>query len=428
MINVDSTIHIAVHGVRYSCGMSDRSEWISAREAAEHLGVKLTTLYAYASRGLLESVPAADGRGRRYPRSAVERLKARHDARAGHAAVAASALRWGEPSLETSVSEIRADGPYYRGESAMALAATATSFESVAELLWRGALGEARWAAAPLRVRAPARPKIVGPIAYLAAALALAALQDDTRHGATDGGEHARARRIVLYLASLAGGVRAPSSAALGVAQRLLLSFGARSTPRAVYAVDRALILCADHELNASTFAARVTASTGADLYACLGAGLHALSGTKHGGVTARVEALVREIDRPNRAAEVVRARLARGEEIPGFGHTLYGEGDPRAAALLALARDHKGRRGALRCIDGLAEAMVRAGQPAPNLDFGLVALCAALSLPAGAPQALFAVGRLAGWVAHALEQRAQGYLLRPRSRYVPQPPHKLAR
>ena len=408
--------------------MDESAEWIGARAAAEQLGVKLETLYAYASRGLLESVPSPDGRARRYARSSVERLRARRDARAGHAAVAAGALRWGEPSLETSVSELREDGPYYRGVSVLALISTAESFESVAELLWTGALGPARWSARPLRVRPPARPHGATPIAYFAAALSLAALQDDTRHGAADDSEHARARSIVLLLAGLAGDARHVAAEPRGVAERLLLGFGARTSRRRVHAVDRALILCADHELNASTFAARVTASTGADLYACLGAGLHALSGPKHGGVTARVEALLSEVERPARAADVVRGRLARGEAIPGFGHTLYGQGDPRARARLELARGCAANSPALRRADALCDAMARARQPAPNLDMGLVALCQALALPAGASAALFAIGRIAGWVAHALEQRAQGYLLRPRSRYIAASPARAER
>jgi len=395
-------------------------DWISAREAAARLDVKLATLYAYASRGLLESVPGERGRGRRYARSAVERLKARHDARAGHAAVAASALRWGEPSLETSLCELRADGPYYRGQSALALCKSAPSFESVAELLWTGQLGSAGWSERPLRVPLPRRTPGASVIAYLAAAIALAALRDEARHGASESAELVRARRIIAWSASIAGPQAQPRASG-SAAERLLASLGARPSRDAAHAVDRALILCADHELNASTFAARVTASTGADLYACLGAGLHALGGPKHGGVTARVEALLREVERPARARQVVQARLARGEAIPGFGHALYRDGDPRARALLALARN-SARNARLARIEALCAAMERAGQPPANLDIGLVALRHALALPEGAAAALFAVGRIAGWVAHALEQRAQGYLLRPRSRYVPSP------
>jgi citrate synthase len=389
------------------------ADWLSAREAAAQLDVKLATLYAYASRGLVESVARASGPGRVYARASVEQLKARHDARAGHTAVAASALRWGEPSLETSISEIRADGPAYRGHGVLELCRTAASFESVATLLWTGSLGEPRWSTPALRIALPRRPDEASPIAYLNAALAVAALRDDSRHGSSDAQEHQRARTLIAWLAQLSGAASSTGS----VAERLLTSFGVRASRRAVHAVDRALILCADHELNPSTFAVRVTASTGADLYACLGAGLAALSGPKHGGVTSRIEALLREIGQPERAARVLRDRLARGEAVAGFGHPLYSDGDPRARALLELAAGAKAH--GTRTLAALVRAMERAHQPAPNLDTGLVALCHALGLPEGAAAALFTVGRIAGWTAHALEQRAQGYLLRPRSRYV---------
>jgi citrate synthase len=406
--------------------MSDPKAWLSAREASARLDVKLSTLYAYASRGLVESVPDPRGRGRVYARESIERLKARHDARAGHAAVAAGALRWGEPTLETGVVEIRPDGPYCRGHSLIALANGEHGFESICTLLWTGKLGVAD---APRETRgvarqtsAPAQPADPSPLAYLAAAVALAALRDPERHGASDVQEHARARGLIAWLAGIAGG-RAkplPSSRRATTAERLLHGFGQRATRPSVALVDRVLIMSADHDLAASTFAARVTASTDADLYACLGAALHALDGPRHGGVSARIEALLREIKTPAHAASVVRERLSRGERIPGFGHPLYPNGDPRAPAMLALASEGGRSTPRLARLSALVAAMRRAGHAPPNFDIGLVAVCSALGLPEGAPASIFAVGRCAGWVAHILEQRQQGYLLRPRTRFVP--------
>jgi citrate synthase len=402
--------------------MASKPEWITAHEAAARLDVKLATLYAYASRRWLVRVPNANGRGSRYARSSVEQLKARHDARAGHGAVAASALRWGEPSLETSISEIRSAGPAYRGHGLLELCEHASSFESVACLLWTGQLREPRWPRASVRVALPRRPTEPHPLAFLAAAIASAALQDRARAGASDAQEHARAARLLRWLAQIAGGRALRCSGS--IAECLLAGYGVRATAHALHAVDRALIMSADHELNPSTFAVRVTASTGADLYACLLSGLGALSGPKHGGVSARVEALLREIGPPARAAAVVRARLARGEAIPGFGHPLYPGIDPRAAVMLQLAAGvvSAKTRTALATARALLRAMERADQPAPNIDVALVVLCRALGLPEGAPAALFAVGRMAGWTAHALEQRAQGYVMRPRARYVSAP------
>jgi len=127
-----------------------RTAYLSAAEAASFLGVKLATLYAYASRGLVQSVPGpGPSRERHYSRADLARLKARHDARAGHAAVAAGALDWGEPVLESSITRIGVEGPVYRGHAAVALASASLRFEQVAELLWTGTLPEGTEPPAP---------------------------------------------------------------------------------------------------------------------------------------------------------------------------------------------------------------------------------------------------------------------------------------
>ena len=176
--------------------------------------------------------------------------------------------------------------------------------------------------------------------------------------------------------------------------------------------LGRVLVLAADHELNASAFAVRVVASTGASLGACLNAGLSALSGPLHGGTTSLVEILFDEVVAAGDAAGAVETRLRRGDGIPGFDHPLYPDGDPRAAALLPhLPAD--------RLRDDLAAVMAETAGRLPNIDFALVALRRALGLPRGAALALFAIGRTAGWIAHALEQRRDDKLIRPRARYV---------
>lgn len=410
--------------------MAKSPSWLSSRDAAALLDIKLETLYAYASRGLVESVPGPNGRGRRYARESVERLKARHDARAGHAAVAAGALRFGEPTLETSISDIQSDGPWYRGQSALSLCERNVGFEAVFDLLITGELSHAEaWSnAAPstalARLRLPLSVRASTPSALLAAWVALAALTDAARHGASDRDEHERARRLACWLSTKLGParVRSPQRRMPRIAQQLLAALGGKDDAQHADLIDRALILCADHELNASTFAARVAASTGADLYACLGAALNTLSGGRHGGASARVEAFLNEIGSPRRAATALRERHARGEQVPGYGQPLYPQGDPRGRVLFELAASGVGRKRSpqYQSLVAVTEAMRRDGHPGPNLDAGLVALCSALELPQGAAAALFAIGRLPGWVAHALEQRAQQYILRPRARYVP--------
>lgn len=404
-------------------------EWVSAAEAARLLGVKHPTLYAYASRGLVRSAAAGRGdRSRVYHRSDLERLRTRSLARAGHAAVAAGALRWGEPVLETRIGSIGLQGPIYRGKAAVELARDGAAFEDVCSLLWSAPCPKTLphderklgVASAPLRSLLGSRAEPFDGMIEASAALTAS----EPRTEPTVEMAKQRAPLLLRRLIAAAGlplGADAVTSSleADGTARALVLALGGRTTPRAVAAVNEALILSADHELNASTFACRVTASAGANLSACTLSALATLSGTLHGGVTAQVEAMVEEIGRPERAAAYVGARLDRGEAIPAFGHPLYPNGDPRGERLLELADRLGPKTKGVRILSAVVSAMDLVAREKPSLDVGLTAVTAALGLRAGAPIALFAAGRIAGWIAHALEQRSAGFLLRPRARYV---------
>jgi citrate synthase len=180
-------------------------------------------------------------------------------------------------------------------------------------------------------------------------------------------------------------------------------------------------VLCADHELNASSFTARCVASTGASLRAAVIGGLAALSGGRHGGMTSRIETFWHGLDHGDLAAQL-RRRLAADEALPGFGHPLYPEGDPRATVLLAhiLPRFPRAR--------ALVDAVNALTGRAPNIDFALVTVRRFLNLPEGAAFGLFALGRSVGWIAHTLEQRETGQLIRPRAVYIgPIPDHASA-
>ncbi len=183
--------------------------------------------------------------------------------------------------------------------------------------------------------------------------------------------------------------------------------------------VRAALVLCADHELNVSAFAARVVASTGAHLHATVCAGLAALSGPRHGGATARAYALITDARDAASPRDFIETRLQRGDDLPGFGHALYPHGDPRAAELLARLRAQHANAPAMRELDAIVTATEDVSGQHPNIDFMLAAICHANALPATPALVMFAAGRLAGWLAHALEQQAEGKLIRPRARYT---------
>ncbi len=250
----------------------DNQPWVDAGAAAALLGVQRRTLYAYVSRGLVRSAPGTTGKARRYDRGDLERLVARHRARTGHGPVAAGALRWGEPVLESSITAIGPRGPSYRGHDAVDLAARGIGLERTAELLWTGGLPDA--AAWPRRALPWAGLAKLGPEVAPGAALPLAVvalgLRDPGRHDPRPDAVLARARAAIPALAaatSLRHADAAMEAATVaGVLGRALLG---KAPPRdAIAALDVALVLMADHELNASTFAARVVASTGAELYA----------------------------------------------------------------------------------------------------------------------------------------------------------------
>ena len=412
-------------------------EYLPAREAAELLGVKLPTLYAYTSRGLIRSVAGSKGRQRRYLRADLDRLCARRDARAGHGPVAAAALRFGEPVLDTRLTAIDPErGPIYRGHVASELADQGVSFESTCELLWTGALpaegppvshdGSA-WpdAGRPLDPVALAHwlPADTTPLERLAIALPLLAARDPGRFETRPESVLPRARSLLRQMAvALVPGAE-PSRiesvlAAPDMAAAVGCALGGLVSDDATSALDRTLVLCADHELNASAFAARVAASTGADLYACVTAALAALSGPRHGGAADRIEALIEEIGTPERAEQVIHERARRGENTEGFGNPIYPTGDPRGVALLGWAEELAPESARVRCCRELVTAMMRNGV-GPTIDLGLVALASALELPRGAALGIYSIARCGGWVAHTLEQYEAGYLLRPRARYT---------
>jgi citrate synthase len=368
---------------------------LTAREAADRLGNKLDTLYAYVSRGRLRSIAVAGTRQRRYRVAEVEALHS--GAATPSRSVETAALT---PVIASSICLIEDGRLYYRGRDAIGLAASAT-LEEVARLLWRAAPGDggaAENAASGLIERCQMR------LAALADA-DLPAL-DLTRPGVIRTG-----RRILHALAACVAPCPMPTEP---IHRRLAAAW--RLDEAGADMLRRCLVLLADHELNASTLVARCLASTGATPYAVVAAALAALSGRRHGGASARAEMLFRDIAGNRDPLALMAARLTRDEDLPGFGHFLYPQGDPRATAILdAVSRTLPAARSA---IAAAVAAGTRLTGRLPNVDFALAAATTALKLPPNAALGLFVIGRTVGWVAHAVEQYDSGTLIRPRARY----------
>jgi citrate synthase len=391
---------------------------LTAAQAADRLGVTRSTLYAYASRGQLRSEPIPGRpRERRYFRDDVQRLLDRKDARRDPAAAAARGLHWGGPVLESGITLIHDGRLYYRGRDALALAETAT-LEEAAIVLWvaedsdRSRLFDQRCALSPrqlTRLRACAKD----PYALIQAALPVAARVDLASYDLRPTAVRLTGARIVKLLASIV----APRDAQAPL-HRALQRAWAPGRAEVGDVIRAALVLCADHELNVSAFTARCAASAGASPYDVVSAAMATLRGYKHGGAGERVLALLAASEAPWHARAQVAARLRRGEQVPGFGHPLYPNGDPRAVLLMRLA-ESTGHEAAGRAMRNLRKAGTELLHDLPNLDFGLAAITRAFRLPDQAPVLLFALGRTIGWIAHAIEEYASGHLIRPRARYT---------
>jgi citrate synthase len=398
------------------------SHYLTARQAANELGISLPTLYAYVSRGLIRSeATAGKSRSKRYHAADIEMLKSRQALRHNPAKAVETALHFGTPLLESAITLIENGHFYYRAYDALQLARTRT-FEEVAALIWTNNFDTAILFSPhnnqELTFVQMLTPNLaaLAPLERFQALLPLAAAHDLTAYEETAVPQTgARILRLMTNTATI-------SPITTTIAHTLQQAWAAL-TPEAAPLINTALILCADHELNVSAFTARCVASAGATPYGAIIAGLAALQGSKHGGHTERVEALFREVGQANQVRATIASRLRRGEGIPGFGHKLYPEGDPRGKLLLAditALFPHK---------TALAQAIVSEVQQTigqyPTIDFALVTLAQALDLPQGAAIALFALGRTAGWIGHAIEQYSLDQLIRPRARYTGPTPER---
>ena len=282
-----------------------------------------------------------------------------------------------------------------------------------------------------------ARVDLQVALALLGPAWGLPALIDCSDEQARDD----LARATAAALAVSARGARsadlppvaaATVAAGASVAERFLLAWRGEADPRHVAALDAYWVSAAEHGMNASTFTARVIASTGADVTTALSGAVGALSGPLHGGAPSRVLSMIEEVERTGDPAGWVRAALDRGERLMGFGHRVYRAEDPRARVLRRTARElGSARVEVAEELERVALEELRARKPdrvlATNVEFWSAVVLDLAEIPAPLFTTVFACARLAGWSAHVLEQKRERRLVRPSARYVGPPPRELA-
>lgn len=399
--------------------MSSTKATFTAKQAAHILGISPATLYAYVSRGLLVSVVADGKRSKAYAQDQVLRLLARTSDRRRAGSTAQAAIDWGVPVLESCITLIAEGQLRYRGHDAVQLAKSA-SLEQAALLLWgqtKAHFFESSTLAGPDNWNA-LNTALLNQTALNRAMSMLTAFAPAAVPASRDSELLSQAAPLMRMLAAaLLGTAIQNTPLHQQLAQAWHLSAPAAQVIRA------ALVICADHELNVSTFTVRCVISSGAQLSAALSAGLAAFSGPRHGGESLRVSqflqttlALPQDQLYEHLQLSLQPALPAQGfsSGLPGFGHPLYPAGDPRARFLLSLLPEPERAQ-----FQKLQTAVASLNGQQANLDFGLAALEHSFQLPPGAAQIIFALGRSAGWIAHAAEQIAEGQLIRPRARYV---------
>ena len=318
-----------------------------------------------------------------------------------------------------------------------------SSFEEVVYLLWHGSLPtrkdlETHVKALRANRRLPAKliamlkalPRKTTPMEVLRTGVsALSAFDPD----AADGSREATLRKALRLTAQMPTLVAAWERVRRGKApiapdRRLTLAAnflsmmtGRKPTPLAAKTFDVALILHADHEFNASTFAARVTAATLSDLHSAVTAAIGALKGPLHGGANEQVMRMVEKIRDPSGAEAWIRRALAEKARIMGFGHRVYHVEDPRAKHLRRLAVElgrERGNTAAVEILDTVVCVVGGEKHIFPNVDLYSGAAYAAMGIPTDQFTPIFAMSRTAGWAAHVLEQHSNNRLIRPRSDY----------
>lgn len=416
--------------------MSDETGFLTAQEAAEELGVKIGTIYAYVSRGLIRSQASAAGqRNRLYLREDINRLLIRRQTRINLDPMSDDVLQFAAPVLESEFSLIEDGKLYYCGipieEVTSMLAA-----EELAALFWSGDAANARSLFDHRRHPSAGKYRrmlldldidrsIRFSLPTFQIVLPLAMADDPIAYDMRPGSIALSGARILHLLTAVASGDVREN---LGLAQMLQRGWRPHDEA-AVRFFNMVLTICADHEVKLATFAARVVAALGATPYSVINAGITSLSGPQQGGYTESVEAFLDEVNRPENAESVICARMRRNESfpVPGFHNPLYPEGDPRARLLLGGLFDQYPESLPLILARSIQRSVYQLRGERPKMEFALAVFRRHFELPPSSTLGIFALGRIIGWIGHAIKQYGSNQIIQPRTRYTGPAPQRQA-
>ncbi len=379
---------------------------LTAEQAAKQLGVSKNTLYAYVSRGLIESVPLPGQRRRQYRLADIERLQQRKAARQAPEREVKKALAWqGLPLLYSSISQIKDQRLYYRDLPLEAVLAWTDLEQLVCHL----------WGIADLPEIAHRQQKLIltdvaGLSWFERVARALPVWAQTDLQALNLSPLAVQQSAWVLLLALFQS---------LHQGEGLLKGFCKQLTSQSLDLLRVVLVLAAEHELNISSFTARCVASAQASPYLAINAAWSALSGRRHGGQTLKIQAFVQHCLQADSIEQGIKTWLQQAERLPGFGHPLYPQGDPRWLYFRAYMQTHFTESASWQRVAEICERGAHLMQAQPSLDFVLVAASQQLPLSLNALD-LFALGRSIGWLAHIQEQYQSPGLIRPRSEKPP--------
>jgi citrate synthase len=401
-------------------------KWLTAEEVAERLNIKRETVFAYVSRGRLASRRSEDGRGSVFDPLDVERLAAR----------VKSSGRPGMGAPESEITLIQDGELYYRGIPARRLAAE-RSFEDTAELLWgsdrnrghdwepapeAGKLGESVAALLPLVTLPVDQLRI---IASVVGALELPGWETSADVVA------ASARRLLMTMIAALPEYSEPVAWTGEPMSGVLVPFlwsrlcARAPVPSELRALSTAMVMGADHDLASATMVVRTAARAGVDPGGIVRLGLDVGSGPVKGAAGLAIESFLRDVATPANVEGALARRLRQGEPVPGFGHVMYPNGDPRAGELLARLREADVDQERLATVEEVIARQMRRGLPHPNAGFSLSALSYVSDMIPGAGEVIFVIARTAGWIAHAIEEYGSDPSPRLSSVYVGPRPRK---